>query len=176
MVTHITWNGPDTVKLQSDLNAVYNWSVINNMLFNSDKFELVRYESKASKQTQAETSYSSNDGSIIKETKHVRDLGVTLSNDATFNQHITDRCELVKAKVAWTLRTFHSRACLPMLTLWKTLVLCHLDYCSQLWSPSDVGSTQRLELLQKAFKEIHCLVELDGSIRGHIVPYIRSYG
>ena len=141
----------DTVLLQSDLNAVYNWSVINNMLFNSDKFELVRYESKASKQTQAETSYSSNDGSIINETKHVRDLGVTLSNDATFNQHITDRCELVKAKVAWILRTFHSRDRLPMLTLWKTLVLCHLDYCSQLWSPSDVGSTQRLELLQKAF-------------------------
>ena len=141
----------DTVLLQSDLNAVYNWSVINNMLFNSDKFELVRYESKASKQTQAETSYSSNDGSIINETKHVRNLGVTLSNDATFNQHITDRCELVKAKVAWILRTFHSRDRLPMLTLWKTLVLCHLDYCSQLWSPSDVGSTQRLELLQKAF-------------------------
>ena len=37
------------------------------------------------------------------------------------------------------------------LKLWKTLVLCHLDYCSQLWSPSDVGSTQRIELLQKAF-------------------------
>ena len=30
-------------------------------------------------------------------------------------------------------------------------MLCHLDYCSQLWSPSDVGSTQRIELLQKAF-------------------------
>ena len=70
----------DTAKLQSDLNAVYNWSVINNMLFNSDKFELVRYESKASKLTQAETSYYSNDGSQINETTHVRDLGVTLSN------------------------------------------------------------------------------------------------
>ena len=96
----------DTVKLQSDLNTVYNWSVVNNMMFNSDKFELMRYENKNSKQTQSETSYLSNDGSAIKEAEHVRDLGVTLSNDATFNQHITERCELVKSKITWILRTF----------------------------------------------------------------------
>ena len=38
-----------------------------------------------------------------------------------------------------------------MLTLWKTLIMCHLDYCSQLWSPSRTGNIQSLELLQKAF-------------------------
>ena len=141
----------DSVKLQSNLNTVYNWSVVNNMLFNSDKFELMRYVNKNSKQTQSETSYVSNDGSAIKEAEHVRDLGVTLSNDATFNQHITERCELVKSKISWIFRTFQSRNRLPMLTLWKLLVLCHLDYCSQLWSPSNVGNIQRLELLQKAF-------------------------
>ena len=55
----------DTVKLQSDLSAVYNWSVMNNNMFNSEKFELVHYKNKASKQTQSETSYVSNDDSII---------------------------------------------------------------------------------------------------------------
>ena len=29
--------------------------------------------------------------------------------------------------------------------------MCHLDYCSQLWSPSKVGNIQSLESLQKAF-------------------------
>ena len=38
-----------------------------------------------------------------------------------------------------------------MLTLWKTLIMCHLDYCSQLWSPSRAGDIQSLELLQKAY-------------------------
>ena len=52
---------------------------------------------------ESETSYLSNDGSAIKEAEHVRDLGVTLSNDATFNQHITERCELVKSKISWIL-------------------------------------------------------------------------
>ena len=62
-----------------------------------------------------------------------------------------ERCELAKSKISWILRTFHSRKPTPMLTLWKSLVLCHLEYCSQLWSPSKIGCIQSLELLQKAF-------------------------
>ena len=57
----------------------------------------------------------------------------------------------MKSKISWILRTFQSRSPIPMLTLWKTLILCHLEYCSQLWSPSNVGNIQSLELLQKAF-------------------------
>ena len=91
--------------------------MMNNMMFNSDKFELVRYKNKASKQTQSKTSYVSNDGSIIKGTQHVRDLSVTLSHDATFTQHITDRCELVKSKITWILRTFQPMHRFLMLTL-----------------------------------------------------------
>ena len=141
----------DTTRLQTDLNSIYKWSEDNNMLFNCDKFELIRYTSKTSKNTQDETTYTSNDSSTIQEKQHVRDLGVTLSNDATFSQHIAERCQMVKSKIAWILRTFQSRHHIPMLTLWKTLVLCHLDYCSQLWSPSTVGNIQCMELLQKAF-------------------------
>ena len=104
-----------------------------------------------SKEIQAESSYLSFNGSDVSEKQHVRDLGVTLSNDATFSEHIMERCEMAKSKISWILRTFRSRHQIPMLTLWKSLILCHLEYCSQLWSPSTVGSTQSLELLQKAF-------------------------
>lgn len=121
------------------------------MEFNSDKFELLRYRGRSTKDIQSHTTYRSNDGSTIEEKEHVRDLGITLSNDATFTQHIMERCEAVKSKIAWVLRTFKSRQPTPMLTLWKTLILCHLDYCSQLWSPSKAGNIQSLELLQKAF-------------------------
>ena len=121
------------------------------MEFNSDKFDLLRYRCSASKELQSETSYLSNDGSTIEEQEQVCDLGVTMSSDATFTNHIMDRCELVKSKISWVLRTFQSRHCLPMLTLWKTLIRCHLEYCSQLWSPNTIGATQSLELLQRAF-------------------------
>ena len=74
-----------------------------------------------------------------------------MSNDATFSQHIIERCEMAKLKIAWVLRTFQSRDPLLMITLWKSLILCHLDYCSQLWSPTNAGNIQRLELIQKSF-------------------------
>ena len=141
----------DPLTLQADLAAIYAWSALNNMEFNCDKFELVRYKTNLSRDVQAETSYTGADGTVIEEKDNVRDLGVTLSNDASFNTHIHERCEMVKSKIAWVLRTFSTRHRLPMLTLWKSLILNHIEYCSQLWSPSKVGSTQSLELLQKSF-------------------------
>ena len=74
-----------------------------------------------------------------------------MSNDATFNKHIDEKCTSIKSKIAWVLRTFKSRDPVTMLTLWKSQILCHLDYCSQLWSPCKTGSIQNLELLQKSF-------------------------
>ena len=137
--------------LQADLKAIYQWSVDNNMTFNSDKFQLLRYKSKSSKELQSSMSYTSNNSSTIEEKPHVRDLGVTLSDTATFSQHIHEKCIAVKSQIAWVLRTFKTRESPPMLTLWKTQIMCHLDYCSQLWSPNKTGDIQSLELLQKGF-------------------------
>ena len=38
-----------------------------------------------------------------------------------------------------------------MKTLYKTLIIPHLDYCSQLWSPIKKTEIQMLEKLQKDF-------------------------
>ena len=74
-----------------------------------------------------------------------------MSSNATFSKHIHEKCVAVKSKVAWVLRTFKSRDTLTMLTLWKTQILYHIEYCCQLWSPCRKGDIQSLELLQKAF-------------------------
>ena len=141
----------DVKLLQEDLESVYQWSVENNMQFNSDKFELMRYCTSSSSEVQNSTTYLSNSGSAIEEKQHVRDLGVTLSSDATFSQHILSKTMFVRSQISWVLRTFNTRDAGPLLALWKTLIVCHLDYCSQLWSPSKKGDIQSLELLQKAF-------------------------
>ena len=49
------------------------------------------------------------------------------------------------------MRTFRRRSKNLMLTIWKSLVQSKLDYCSQLWSPSDQGSIARLESVAKNF-------------------------
>ena len=56
-----------------------------------------------------------------------------------------------RSQVGWILRTFKTRDPLPMLTLYKSLVLPLLEYCCQLWSPWKVGEKQPLEAVQRSF-------------------------
>ena len=51
----------------------------------------------------------------------------------------------------WALRTFHRRGRQLMLTLLRSLIQPRLDYCSQLWSPRDQYSINKLEDVQKQF-------------------------
>ena len=145
----------DASALQSDLETVYEWAVDNNASFNDKKFEALRYGSDET--LKLSTSYTAPNGTIITEKPHLRDLGVTMSADGTFSQHISNMCQTAKNMCGWILRTFESRSPELMLTLWKSLVIPIVDYCSQLWSPSKVGEIQQIENLQKAFtRKIKC--------------------
>ena len=53
--------------------------------------------------------------------------------------------------MGWALRTFIRRSRSLMLTIWKSLAQSKLDYCSQLWSPSDQGSIGKLESVARNF-------------------------
>ena len=71
--------------------------------------------------------------------------------DLTFNIHIENVVAGANKLVGWALRTFRRRSRKLMLTIWKSLVQSKLDYCSQLWSPSDQGNIARLESVAKNF-------------------------
>ena len=125
----------DVESLQKDLNAVYQWAVQNNMEFNSDKFEHMRFVLSRMTSTSINSEYSSNSGSVIKQQKHVRDLGLIISDDATFTHYISEKVIKMKKTISWILRTFQTRDFTPMITLWRSLVLSEHDYCCQLWNP-----------------------------------------
>ena len=135
--------------LQTDLEAIYQWAEDNNMSFNHKKFEALRYGLDSV--LKLTTNYVSPAGTIIDEKEHVRDLGVTMSSDCTFKEHINNMCQSARNMCAWILRTFKSRSPDLMLTTWKSLVLPILDYCSQLWSPQKKGQIQQIEEIQKSF-------------------------
>ena len=112
------------------------------MIFNSDKFECLCFWPR---HTKPDFTYKSPDGSVIEEKDHLRDLGVEMSNDLTFNIHIANTVAAANKLVGWALRTFRRRSKHVMLTIWKSLIQSKLDYCSQLWSPSDQASIGKLE-------------------------------
>ena len=135
--------------LQGDLNKVYEWANINNMSFNNNKFELLRYGINSD--LKEVTSYVSPDGSSIDRKTHVKDLGVIMSSSGSFSEHINRTCKKARDMCSWILRTFSSRSPVLMMTLWKSLVQPILDYCSQLWCPIQLGQIKQLEEVQKSF-------------------------
>ena len=72
---------------------------------------------------------------IISTSRDVIDLSIYMSGDCTFNYHISSLSKKCANLSGWILRTFYTRDCITMLTLFKSSVLSRLDYGSQLWSP-----------------------------------------
>ena len=72
-----------------------------------------------------------------------------MSSKGTFEYHIND---VEQRASGWVLRTFKSRSPTLMLTLFKTMVLSKLDYCSPVYHPrSSVSLTTKIERFQRSF-------------------------
>ena len=71
--------------------------------------------------------------------------------DCTFNYNISRFSKKCANLSGWILRTFYTRDCITMLTLFKSIVLSGLDYGSQLWSPFLIKHITQLEKIQRSF-------------------------
>ena len=74
-----------------------------------------------------------------------------MSGDFTFNYHISSFSKKYVNLSGWILRTFYTKDCITVLTLFKSIVLARLDYGSQLWSPFLIKHITELEKIQRAF-------------------------
>ena len=100
-------------------------------------------------------------GTILTPVDQLRDLGITVSSDMSWTSHIRSSCDKARKMAAWVFSVFHSRNTGVMLTLYKSLVRSHLEYCSPLWNPAKVYDIQELESVQRTFtSKIHGLQHL----------------
>ena len=140
----------DIEALQSDLEKLYNWQADNNMLFNSKKFEILRY-GKDQELKDSTLYMTPNCEDIIEEKECLRDLGILMSKDANFSSHVEHVCSQVRKKSGWILRTFHCRNTWFLKFMWKSLVQGHVDYCSQLYFPQKSADMEKIENLQRNY-------------------------
>ena len=148
-VTKVIKDEVDIEKLQCDINRVYEWQEKNNLLFNANKFELLRHGKNLG--LKASIYPKPNGTDIIEEKDVVTDLGVKVNNTADFSDHIDKVCSKTSKKSGWILRTFACRSTPFMKLMWKSLVQGHVDYASQLYQPLQSGNLTRIENLFKTF-------------------------
>ena len=131
--------------LQEDLQVLYDWAEENNKVFNDEKFEHLSFGPKNSR------IYLAPSGLHIKKKENVKDLGVYMSHDCSFNFHITNIVKSANRVSAWIRRTFLSRGKPLMKVLLQSLLVCLLEYASVVWSPFDNKSINMVENVQRRF-------------------------
>ena len=144
-------------ELQSDLEEVTNWSSRNNMALHEDKFEYMRHLANRRNPlhqlpfAHEHFQYTTSTGTILTPVDQLCDLGITVSSDLFWTSHIRSSCGKARTMVAWVFSVFHTRNTGVMLTLYKSLVRSHVEYCSPLWNPSTIGDIRELESVQRTF-------------------------
>ena len=145
------WRGissaQDMQGLQNDLNSIYNWASANNMKFNDKKFQAIRFYSLFN----TEGNYVNSEGTDIQFTQNVKDLGILISDNLLFDDHIHALAAKGKQMAGWVLRTFFSRDPFLMKTCLKQLILPRIEYCCILWSPTSQALINLLESVQRFF-------------------------
>ena len=77
-----------------------------------------------------------------------------MSENCDFDSHIASLAKKCSRLCGWISQTFSTRSNSVLLTLFKSIVLPHLDYGSQLWSPYwalQVKNINALEKVQRVF-------------------------
>ena len=69
----------------------------------------------------------------------------------SFESHHTRKINEARRLSGWILRVFKTREHLPMLTLFKSLILPRIEYCCILTSPYKAGEIAELEGIQRSF-------------------------
>ena len=132
----------DVELLQLDLENVIQWSKRNNMKLPEDKFELIIHRSKLHESMHQLPfitecmSYTISNGERIYPVQQLRDLGVNVSPDLSWSQHIANIKTKARSVSSWIFGVFKTRAHSVMVTLYKSLVRSILEYCCPLWNPS----------------------------------------
>ena len=78
---------------------LYRLADTNNIKFNANKFELLRYGKE--QEIKSPTTYKSYDDSNIDDKEQVRDLSKMMSNTVTFILHIRNIVKKARDKMRW---------------------------------------------------------------------------
>jgi ribonuclease P/MRP protein subunit RPP40 len=138
----------DRRELQSDLSALQEWSDTWLLKFHPDKCEVLTI----GKDEQPAYPYYLESGGNRHPLNHVeyeKDLGITVSTNLDFDQHISEKVNKGNSMMGLIRRTFQYIDEENFKLLYKAFVRPHLEYGNAVWSPHKVEHITALENVQR---------------------------
>ncbi len=88
---------------------------------------------------------------ILNVTTLPRYLGILISSDLSFHDHVIAMCKRAAIRANLILRAFSSSDIHLLFRAFVVYVRPMLEYCSEVWNPSDVHNVNLIENIQRNF-------------------------
>ena len=121
------------IVFQNNLEKIYEWANKNHMNWNNSKFQLL-CEGPNIKIIEETSLFTPNYGDVISVIHCVKDLGIKIHPSLKYKQQLYSAVSKENKKSSWIFITFKSRDIIFLKKVWNSLVQCHLDYGSVLWT------------------------------------------
>ena len=141
---HIKTN-EDTTSLQDDLINLQDWERDWQMHLNPDKYEVIR---KTTKRKIIPSSCFIH-GKELNITSKGKYLGITISQNLSWNNHIDNVCRQANNTTAYLRRNLSSCPANIRIKCYTTFVRPQLEYASSVWVPYTQSNINKLESVQR---------------------------
>ena len=122
------------------------------MQLNDKKFELICHRPKTSVPDSIPGfTYAATNNIKIEPTSVVRDLGVLVDTQLSWDSHISHIVNQGRKMSFWILNAFKTRNKETMLLLFNSLIRSRLEYCCELWDRHNIKTISQIEQIQKIF-------------------------
>ena len=155
---------------QASISDVQVWIHNTKLQLNTDKTELILISSQHNLRTKSLPSSVYLNGNEIPLSSSVRNLGVTLDQTLSFQQHVSRTCQACYLELRRIKSIRHYLTHDALKTLICAFVLSRIDYCNSLLAGCPKKLTLKLQKVQNNAARIICR----SSRSDHISPVLRS--
>ncbi len=151
------------MKLKMELSTISEWLKLNKLTLNVNKTKYVIFGTR--NQVQAQINYKLDvNGQELERVQHMKYLGVILDSQLTFDEHVNfiHSKAVKKLGIVRKSREFLDRK--TSLTLYRSSVLPHLDYCDLIYENTSKTNLNKLQLVQNSACRIMLLADKRTSV------------
>ena len=146
----------DYVILQADITAIATWvEEVRFLKLHADKCHFMLVSRKRTCSI-APPPLFAQAGTPLQQVNTAKYLGVLLTSDLSWNEHIARICSKTRKLIGLFYRRFHHCSPELLLTLYKSFIRPHLEYAPQVWDPHLVKDIDLLEKTQKFALRVCC--------------------